>query len=408
MGRRTLKEIPSPFPQCSVVQYSDKQFLCIRIWDSKTQRYAIRSTGTVDEQKAMSLLPEIYQDWMASPDRHKKEHRLTTLELLEKFITHTEDRLKRGEIQWNTMNGKRNTCRNGLLQYITDKQLLRISDLNPKRHFKEYAAYRLEQGTKHSTVVYETKVIKEWIKWAYKQGYLKTGECFVDVPRKAIEQGVVQGEDGNAYKDEEVGNIIANLAGKIQNTSGSTQILWQTTLRFFTLMLHSGCRTSECWHIEFQDCLYRNYDSLKVQTLNLKIRVSKTGFRETVIESNIPLIQKQFLEEQGIKVDKTTSLWCNPNTGKAFTLSSIREKFRQVLCEEGYEVIHRLYDARATYITERLLNSGGKLSTYVLAKAVGNSESQIRATYENLQMRDAAEVLTHREYGEAADFSPMV
>ena len=107
-------------------------------------------------------------------------------------------------------------------------------------------------------------------------------------------------------------------------------------------------------------------------------------------------------------MDKTTSLWCNPNTKKPYSLSSIREKFRTVLKEEGLEENHRLYDARATYITERLLNSGGKLSTYVLAKAVGNSESQIRATYENLQMRDAAGILTHREYGEAADFTPMV
>ena len=408
MGRRVVKEIQSPFPQCSIVQLSDKRFLHLRIYDSKTQRYSYRSTGTIDEQKAMALLPEIYQEWMASPDKYKKEHRLTTLELLEKFITHTEDRVKRGEIQWNTMNGKRNTCRNGLLNYLTEKQLLRIPDLNPKRHFKDYPAFRLDDGIEHSTLISEVKTIKEWIKWAYKQGYLKTGECFIDVPRKAIEQGVVPTEDGNAYTDEEVTNIVANLAGKIQNTTGPTSHLWQTTLRFFTMMLHSGCRTSEMWHVEFQDCLYKTYDSLKIETLNLKIRVSKTGYRETIIESNVPLLQKESLESKGVKVDKKTSLWCNPNTKKAYSLASIRGKFREVLVEEGLEENHRLYDARATYITERLLNSGGKLSTYVLAKAVGNSESQIRATYENLQMRDAAGILTHREYGEAADFSPMV
>ena len=408
MGRRILKEIPSPFPQCSVVEMSDKPYLLIRIYDAKTQRYSYRSTGTVDEQKAMALLPEIYQAWMASPDQYKKEHRITTLELLEKFIEHTEQRHKRGEIQWNTMNGKRNTCRVGVLQYLTENQLLRIPDLNPKRHFKDYPTYRLDQGIKHSTVVAETKTIKEWVKWCYQQGYLKTGECFIDVPRKAIEQGVVPIEDGNAYTDEEVTNIVANLAGKVQNSTGVSKQLWQTTFRFFTMMLHSGCRTTELWNVQFQDCLYKTYDALKVQKLNLKIRVSKTGYRETIIESNIPLLQKDFLQDKGVKVDKTTSVWCNPNTGKPFSIKSIRNKFYQVLVEEGLEETHRLYDARATYITERLLNSGNKLSTYVLAKAVGNSEQQIRATYENLMMRDAAGVLTYREYGEAAEFSPMV
>ena len=113
------------------------------------------------------------------------------------------------------------------------------------------------------------------------------------------------------------------------------------------------------------------------------------------------------LKDRKYKVTGETSIWCNPNTGRPYALNTIREKFREVLVAENLEN-HRLYDTRATYITDRLLNSGNKLSTYLIAKAVGNSESQIRKSYENLQMRMAGSVLIHRETNTESQFSPIL
>ena len=174
-------------------------------------------------------------------------------------------------------------------------------------------------------------------------------------------------------------------------------------------MIDSGMRTSECYHLEFRDLMTHRTDNF-VSTGLGEGRISKTGYRETVITSMVPTIQKQLLLEHGADVSPECRLWLNPKTGRPYSISTIRETFREVLKALGLEDNHRLYDARATYITERLLNGGPQLSTYLLAKAVGNSETQIRATYENILMRQAAERLVQRTSDEssAPEFESLV
>ena len=67
MGRKQTWEQQTPFPQVRLVRFTDKKFIMVRLYDPVSQKASYRSTGTLDETKAMSLVPEIYQEFSKAP-----------------------------------------------------------------------------------------------------------------------------------------------------------------------------------------------------------------------------------------------------------------------------------------------------------------------------------------------------
>ena len=116
----------------------------------------------------MALVPEIYQEFPKAPHAYRKDHRLTTLQLIDRYIDHCWTRHDQTEIAWNTANATVNTFKTGLVPYVVECGLSRLSDINGTTSFKGYAKWRRSNGYAHSTVTFEVRCIKEWVNWALR------------------------------------------------------------------------------------------------------------------------------------------------------------------------------------------------------------------------------------------------
>lgn len=407
---RIIQKLPTGFPNVELILHANNPYWYVKIYDLTEKRNFIRSTNTADEAKAMRVLPEIYTAFLQSPDALKRQHKLTTCDLVDKWISHVDLRLKRREIEETTHGNKTFSMRKAILPYILDHNLLRITDINPKKDFKAYVDWRLDQGLKLSSVLNEVKHLKEWLTWCYKQNYIDSNDIIIHIPRQTSKKKYEDDESAKAFTNEMFEDIVIALSQKIKNSKGYEQLKWQQVFHFFSLMIDGGFRTDELYNMQWRDIKSKPIPLLNpdVPTLfeNLcEVRVSKTGYRQTIIESPSFYLLREIYKSKGIDVSPTASLWPRPGTKRMWSKQLFTTRFRTILNELNIPKEFRLYSSRATYITDRIENG---VSTYLIAKNIGTSETMIRKNYESVLMRlQTDELFKRKDRGEEPEFKSL-
>ena len=382
-GKQTQK-VETPFPSVHLVQFENSPYWWIRFWKKERRQSFFRSTETVDQARAMALLPEIYQEFLKNPDANSKTENATVSEMIDAFLAFHEQRVKRKEIKQSTFEVKQCSLRSGMLKYLLEFGFFRVKELNFERHFKDYCSWRKGLGYKHSTVKEEVKIIKEFANWLFKNGLIKDATCNIPIPRQTHEaREEEQGE--KAFTEEQVKAIRGELERRIEESEGVEVWKWKQMLYFFELQLEGGFRTDELFNIQFGDIKYKSNGETLVD-----VRVSKTGRRNTIfLSQTVPKVIALFKSK---KVDpkSTTSLWMDFGTRKQWSSQFFSRRFREILTAVGLGLEYRMYCCRATHITRRIHKG---VSTYLLAKNLGTSEMMIHKHYEDVIIENENRVL---------------
>jgi integrase len=375
---KIVENLPTGFPEVVLIRYEYRPYYYARIYDRQRQRQYFRSTETSSPEAALRSVAGIYTAFLQNPTPDKRD-KFTLTELVDIFIRDVEKRFDRGEIAENTCNSKINTCRNGLIPYMTDMRLLRVQDIKPKEHFKNYGNWRLDKGYRIQSIKTEAKHIREFGKWLYKENYIKESDFIIDIPRQTYSR-IVE-ESGKAFTDQQVIDITNFMIEHQKKGEGPEKLKRAQVLHFYLLMLAGGFRTHELWNLQFRDCQSRGSELTDEIENLVHIRVSKTGPRDTVFPSSSIRDLMLLYKARGIKIHPETSLWVDPNTGKPYRKGWFNERFRKILNKLDMGTEYRLYSCRSTHITDAIERG---VSTYILAKNLGTSEKMIRTEYEDL------------------------
>jgi len=384
-GRGALVEkLPTGFPNVELCRYAITPNWYGRFYQPNTRRYYLRSLETADQQRALKILPEIYTAFLQDPTALQEKRRKTVVELIDEWLVFNEERVKAGEITERTLQNKTSVMKNSVIPYLFEQQLLRVSDINPRKAFANYVSWKLKDGFKHSSVSCEIVMIKEWVRYLHKKGYVKDPTTDIRLPRQTHAKRVSEETRCESFTDHQINQIFDAFMEKIQNSHGFDQIRWKQVLYFCELMLVGGFRTDELYNLKFGDCLIKTHGSVQ-QTENLvKVRISKTGPRETFFASPVITNLKNFYMEMGVEVTPEMSLWYNTREQRNWSSQIFARQFRKILKGLNLDYHYRLYSYRHTHITQSIERG---VSLYLLAKNLGTSESQIRKTYDHVLMR---------------------
>jgi integrase len=381
---KQLEKIQTPFPSVFLVLFANSPYWWIRFWNKQKRQSFFRSTETVDKDRAMALVPEVYQEYLQNPDANRADEGITVPELIDRFVAHHEERVKRKEITARTWDAKQNSLKTGLLNYLIEFRLLRVKELNFRKDFVRYPSWRKALGYKTSSIKLEVKIIKEFANWCLKNGYIKDATCNIVVPRQTHE---AKDDETNerAFSEEQI-TLIDNEFKRLREVSeGSERVKWTQVHLYFQLMLDGGFRTDELWHVEFRDIKSKS----NRETL-LDVRISKTGRRNTVFLTDTVSQLKILYESKNIDVVPSLSLWIDVGTQKMWTKQFFTRRFREVLTNLSIGLEFRLYCCRATHITRAIIN---QVSTYLLAKNLGTSEYMIHRHYEDILVEEQTKML---------------
>lgn len=404
-----LETEPTGFPEVALVKTDKSPYWLVRIYRGN-QRYSHRSTQTTDLKRAQGLVGEIYGAFLRNPDEKRPEDRETTVVLLDQWVEYEKDRWKKREIERNTYESRNTTATTGIAPYLMEKGLLRKSDLNPRKDFKDYPGWRVAKGYKRSTVTLELKHIKQWVGWLHKKGYVKDPTVDAHVPRQTHRAAAEEDGQAKAFTNDQFEDIVGMFEHLMNTSKGFEKVKWQQVWAFFCLMFDGGFRTDELWHLTFGQCKCRKtrfVGDYETECL-VDVQISKTGPRETIFMSNMIGYLRELYEQKGLKVTGSTPLWANPLTGQKWSKQFFTNRFRKKVLDPlgiiGDE--YRLYSCRSTHITDKIENG---VSTYLLAKNVGTSETMIRQEYEDVLMRLQTRELFKRTKGEedSTEFAPI-
>ena len=236
---KIIENISTGFPECVLIRYEHRPYYYLRIYDRQRKKQYFRSTETASPETALRITPEIYTNFLQNPTPDKAD-KFTLTQLVDLFIQHVEKRLMRVEIAETTAVSKINTCRQGVIPYLMHKSLLRVCDIKPKEHFKDYANWRLDNGYRLQSIKTEVKHLREWGKWIYKQNYVNESDFIVEVPRQTY---LKQDQElGKAFTDDQVINITNYMIEKQKEAKGAEILKRAQLFNFFSLMLEEKGR----------------------------------------------------------------------------------------------------------------------------------------------------------------------
>ena len=395
-------------PDVRLIRFENREFWYMRIYSREDKKNIFRVLNTESKEEARRVFPEIYRQWLINPNPSGREAKKTVIQLAEQWMEEVDQRVQRQEITENSGIAKKAPVIHAVIPYLIDKGLNKTSRLQPNKDFQGFVSWMMMKDYKRSTIKTYSKSLVEWTKWLYRKKHISDPVLDIELPRQTYAKQV---EDRTvfAYTEDMIERIDEVLADLISSTEGHSQVQWKQVFWFYELMLASGCRTGEMYHIQFGDCQTKKSKSLLDKENLVHIRISKTGPRETIfMSSGISQLRKMY-EEIGLKVERNTSLWANTTVGgtRPYTQAFFNIRFRKVLDEVGLSHDYRLYGMRATHITDAIERG---VSTYILSRNLGTSEGQIRLEYEALLMRrQTGELFKDNRTKELEDdFTPVI
>ena len=319
-------------PDVRLIRFENRQFWYMRIYSRETKRNVFRVLNTESKEEALRVFPEIYRQWLLNPNPSGRETKKTVIQLAEEWMEEVDQRVQRKEITANTAISKKQPVIHAVIPYLIDKGLHQTKTLQPNKDFQEFVPWMMMKDYKRSTIKTYSKSLVEWMKWLYKKKHISDPVLDIQLPRQTYAKQV---EDRSvfAYTEDMIEQIDDEFSDLIGNSEGLEKVKWIQVFWFYKLMLASGMRTNEMYNIQFGDCQAKRSNALLDKENLVHIRVSKTGPRETIfMSSGISELRKMY-EDLGIKVERHSSLWMNPEVGgkRPYTQAYFNIRFRRVL-----------------------------------------------------------------------------
>jgi hypothetical protein len=356
----------------------------VRIWDRRTKKYLVKSTGEDSSIKARAVAQELALSMLRSEPviESRFTFRYFALKLLHK----------------SRLQGKAGDRSDGYVKSI--HWAVQNEDWGLLRHFGEmdvrtlktntYQDYITDLGKKRPDLASSSKntlmaAFRNVLKIARDEGVIDNIPAtprvkIKDNPRPFFRFAPLVSKDDDAY--QKLLKAVKQMEGQGVQVRGL-----MVDDEFYDLLLfltHSFVRPimSELYAIKHSDITVAN----DPRRLIVTVRDGKTGFRAAnTMEAAVSVYERIRQRHPTAKPDDYIFYphWANRTTAS----SMVQRLFNEVLRKSELETdavtgkTHTLYSLRHTAICMRIINSHGKVNIFNLAKNAGTSVDQIERFY---------------------------
>jgi hypothetical protein len=356
----------------------------VRIWDRRTKKYLVKSTGEDSSIKARAVAQELALSMLRSEP------------VIESRFTFRHFALKL--LHKSRLQGKAGDRSDGYVKSI--HWAVQNEDWGLLRHFGEmdvrtlktntYQDYITDLGKKRPDLASSSKntlmaAFRNVLKIARDEGVIDNIPAtprvkIKDNPRPFFRFAPLVAKDDDAY--QKLLKAVKQMAGQGVQVRGL-----MVDDEFYDLLLfltHSFVRPimSELYAIKHADVAVAN----DPRRLIVTVRDGKTGFRAAnTMEAAVSVYERIRQRHPTAKPDDYIFYphWANRTTAS----SMVQRLFNEVLRKSELEIdavtgkTHTLYSLRHTAICMRIINSHGKVNIFNLAKNAGTSVDQIERFY---------------------------
>jgi hypothetical protein len=356
----------------------------VRIWDRRTKKYLVKSTGEDSSIKARAVAQELALSMLRSEP------------VIESRFTFRHFALKL--LHKSRLQGKAGDRSDGYVKSI--HWAVQNEDWGLLRHFGEmdvrtlktntYQDYITDLGKKRPDLASSSKntlmaAFRNVLKIARDEGVIDNIPAtprvkIKDNPRPFFRFAPLVSKDDDAY--QKLLKAVKQMEGQGVQVRGL-----KVDDEFYDLLLfltHSFVRPimSELYAIKHADITVAN----DPRRLIVTVRDGKTGFRAAnTMEAAVSVYERIRQRHPTAKPDDYIFYphWANRTTAS----SMVQRLFNEVLRKSELETdavtgkAHTLYSLRHTAICMRIINSHGKVNIFNLAKNAGTSVDQIERFY---------------------------
>ena len=372
------------FPGISIYRVNNSRFWYVRVWDRNKRRYAVKGTGETTELGAKRVAQDVAVSLLKEAKTPSREFSFKIF--AQKMVKQEQTRKDQGQRSLGSFKVLRWCVDHeewGLIKYFGAKDVRTITTAD----YLDYLNYLQKTNPEWSpsTLNIVQVAFRNVMKVARQDRVIDT---IPDTPRSKQKDNprpffrfhpLVEKQD-DAY--QKILRTAEDLADMMRYVRG---ILITEELRDLILFVtHSFVRpiASELYALKHQDIVVAD----NPRRLILTIRDGKTGYRASnTLEAAVSVYERILKRYPDAKPSDFIFLphYLNRTTaGKV-----IQRQFRELLAEAKLQTDthtgqrHSIYSLRHTAICMRLINSGGQVNIFNLAKNAGTSVEQIERFY---------------------------
>ena len=382
-----MTETPSAirlYQGLSIYRVANSTKWYVRVWDRKTKKYHVKSTGEESAIKAKALAQELALTMLKSEkpvERQFTFHHFALKLLHRSRLQQTSGDRSKGYVKalhWAIQNEDW-----GLLRFFGEKDVRQIRTQTYQEYMADLSKRRPEMSASTRNTLMAT--LRNVLKIARDEGVI---ESVPETPRSRVKDNprpffrfhpVVEKEKDIYQKLLKQVKEMATQAVSVRGVE-ITDELYDLVL----FLTHSFVRpiSSELYAIRHSDITVAD----DPRRLIVTVRDGKTGYRSAnTMEAAVSVydrIKKRYPEA------KPDDFIFFPQYDNRTTVANIvQRQFREVLKQGNIQndeptgKQHTLYSLRHTAICMRIINSEGKVNIFNLAKNAGTSVDQIERFY---------------------------
>lgn len=342
----------------------------LRLWDPLAKKYVRRSTKETNRLDAISVAVEFAQNFKSPVDTKHAAKKSTSFEYFAKKMNDID-----------RMSGKRsaddeakllNRSSDGLLQYFGHWDVSKINTAAVRDYLYELDKNRgkaLAESTKAKHVI----IIRKTLSRALEEGVLSTLPV---MPKTKTED-----KPRIAFTDEGWKRFCEAAKHVIDNQEVVRGVkVTERHVRLFRFIIYTFLRPTEkeLFGIKHRDV------KVKGEPAHLEIVLhSKTGKRTTVtMPIAVPMYTGTIMP--GTSPDPDEYVWMPEYENRTTAINTARRIFNHILhAANMYDENQKLtpYSLRHYALQKRMIESGGQVNIYSLAKNAGTSVDQLQRFY---------------------------
>lgn len=356
----------------------------VRVWDRKTKKYTVKSTGEESAIKAKAMAQE-YALTVLKADK-PVERQFTFHHFALKLLHRSRLQMTSGDRSKGYVKALHWAIQNedwGLLKFFGDKDVRQIRTQTYQEYMADLAKRRPDMSASTRNTLMAT--LRNVLKIARDEGVI---ESVPETPRSKIKDNPRPFFRFHPIVEKEK-DIYQKLLKQLKEMSSQGVLVRgvEITDELYDLVLflsHSFVRpiSSELYAIRHSDITVADDPKRLIVT----VRDGKTGYRSAnTMEAAVSVYQR--IKNRYPDAAPEDFIFFPQYDNRTTVANIVQRQFREVLkvgkiqVDEPTGKQHTLYSLRHTAICMRIINSEGKVNIFNLAKNAGTSVDQIERFY---------------------------
>ena len=431
----TLPKLAEKHPllggEVEVVLYEGKNAFYVRLYVPSEKRYATKTTGTMDLEKAKDFAIQTWREWKNTEEAGGSPLGTTFSQVFSDYLREQEVRWKDSEINEVSFRYYKLVFGKVLPLYCEHKGFKLIRDFSADG-FEDYRYWRINvshrhiarsnkkhEGIKDSSIDRELTAYRTFFRWLKKRG-LSGIEPIIKKKGNFYEEGFEANPPFTAMEWDKTWRHL--LEWSKTDLKQESHRYWRMCFRrYLQTARWVGNRPSEViqrlrWaDIDFTEgrVISKSDDRKELLALvSIRKMVGTKNKRDRVVPSHAgPYLKKwlefvrEWRERNGMRPLQPNDLvFGNPRTQKPYPYTQFSKCWSDIREELGLTHLN-LYSTRSTFITS-LLEEG--TDVYLVARLANHSVEVLQKHYDRMSLVKRALEATPRTYGKREEASEVI